>query len=409
MISPRATLLPLFLLAVSPTVGMSQIDSSAWRIVNMSSQNVLTGELAQFAFDAQPETQWHTRWHDYRSTPPAEPPHFITIDFRTSQRVCEIRYRARAHGEGGLPKDYRLELASELFNWQQVAAGRFSFRSTMSPHATITLEQPVSARYLRLTVDSVYESPKAVDDGLVVGELEVATPTTPLVPTTAIPVPQSREWNAGGYNWRDRHRDLLALAASQPARLVFIGDSITHRWGALPHDPTPRTGATIWQKYYGHRQALNLGYGWDRIENMLWRLQHGELENAQPQLVIVMAGTNNFEVDSPADIAAGVSRLCDEIHRQKPSAHILLLAIFPRGVSITTPQLDATNRYLAELDARTYITFKDIGKTFLNQHGQLTEQVMPDLLHPNAEGYRRWATAIEPIVAAFLQDTPIVE
>ncbi len=107
----------------------------------------------------------------------------------------------------------------------------------------------------------------------------------------------------------------MHLTCSRTSQLIFLGDSINHRWGAAPFDETPRTGQLVWQQYYGHRNALCLGYGWDRVENMLWRLQQGELSDTNPRLVVLMAGTNNFEVNSPEEIVAGVSAICDEIHR----------------------------------------------------------------------------------------------
>lgn len=402
------TLASVLILLTAPHL-LAHLDPSGWRVVDVSSQNVITGELAHFAIDGDPETQWHTRWHDTRETEPVKPPHSITIDFRAVHSVAAIRYRARAHGEGGLPREYSLELSLEGRQWKKAANGLFTFRSSMSPHAVIELETPVEARFLRLTVLSLQPSERPPEPGLVMSEIDVATPDSPLTPTTLLPVPQSREWNYDGYNWVKRHRDLLAYSEEHPSQLVFIGDSINHRWGAPPFDETPRTGQSVWEHYYGHRNALCLGYGWDRVENMLWRLQHGELSDTNPRLVVLMAGTNNFEVNSPEEIVAGVAAICDEIHRQKPTATVLLLAIFPRGASGTFPELQEANQRLSQLGERKYIIFKDIGPAFLSEQGALTKEVMPDLLHPNAEGYRRWARAIEEDVARILGDSPVGE
>lgn len=306
-----------------------------------------------------------------------------------------------------MPRAYALELSRDGDTWTLAARGEFQFRGRMSVHATIPLEQPVPARFLRFTVESLYETGKAREPGLVVGELDVATAGSPLTPTTVIPVPQSREWNYGGYVWFERHRDLLARARTHASQLVFLGDSINHRWGAPPYDNTPRTGQAVWERYYGHRRALCLGYGWDRLENMLWRLRHGELSACDPRLVVLMAGTNNMEVNTPEEIGIGVAELCSEIHRQKPRTHILLLAIFPRGANRHYPDLDEANRCIERLGRRDYITFRDIGPAFLNEEGELTRAIMPDLLHPNEEGYRRWARAIEADVARHLGDTPV--
>ena len=386
---------------------VAHLDPHAWRVVDFSSENLVTGESASLAIDGNPETQWHTLWHAARPEDAPAAPHFITIDFGRVQPVKAVRYRGRAHGEGGLPNAYSLELSLDGQQWKTTAQGTLTFRSSLSPHAVIALPQVTDARFLRFTVVSLQDSRRTTEPGLVVGEIDVATPKSPLIPTTLIPVPQSREWSYGGYDWAQRHRAIIAYAETNRTQLVFLGDSITHRWGGPPYDSTPKTGAALWQRYYGQRKALSIGYGWDRVENMLWRLQHGELEHTDPRLVVVMAGTNNLEVNSPDEIAAGVAGLCEEIHRQKPRARVLLLAIFPRGSNRVYPELEDTNRQLAKLARRSYVQFKDIGSAFLDADGKLPREIMPDLLHPNEAGYRRWAAAIEPDIARILHDSPI--
>jgi len=160
----------------------------------------------------------------------------------------------------------------------------------------------------------------------------------------------------------------------------------------------------VWDQFYAHRQALNLGYGWDRVENMIWRIADGELDHVDPRLVVVMAGTNNLEVNTPDEIAAGGRHLCSNINHECPNAHILLLGVFPRGQEAFSKELIELNKLLEKLNSRSFITFKDIGSVFLNGQGKLTRDIMPDLLHPGEEGYRRWAEAIEPEISKLLGD-----
>ena len=395
----------LTLALTSPLLAQSFSDDpkASWKLVEASSENVITGERASAAFDRNPETHWHTRWHDARGEASASPPHFITIDLQTITTISRFRIRTRAHGEGGFPKKFRFDTSIDSKAWETAASGEFKFRSRMSPHATVRSTSLAQARFVRLTVDSIYESSKSREPGLAISEIDIETRSSRLVPTTTIPVPQSREWNYGGYHWKKRHQDLIEYSKTTKGDLVFIGDSITHRWGAPPEDKTPATGKAVWDQYYGHRRALNLGYGWDRIENMIWRVQEGELKHVDPRLVVVMAGTNNLEVNTPEEIAAGVRHLCAAIKQQCPKATILLLAVFPRGQEAYSKELIELNALLAKLQAHAAIdAFKDIGSVFLNDQGKLTREIMPDLLHPSEEGYRRWAAAIEPEVSKIL-------
>lgn len=167
--SPHKNWLTLLLL-LTPTSLWAHLDPSTWRIVDVSSENVITGELAHHAIDGNPEPQWHSQWHTTRKIEPAQAPHYLTIDFQDVHNINTIRYRARAHGEGGLPKQYTLESNLEADDWTTIAQGDLTFRGTMSPHAVISLAQSVTARFLRFTVHTLHDSKKASEPGLVVSK-----------------------------------------------------------------------------------------------------------------------------------------------------------------------------------------------------------------------------------------------
>ena len=103
--------------------------------------------------------------------------------------------------------------------------------------------------------------------------------------------------------WKDRHEEKLALAKQGGWELVFLGDSITHGW--------ERNGKSTWDKYYGARKAINLGFGGDRTEHVLWRLEHGEFDGYKPRVVVIMIGTNNtgHDMHPPEAIAAGIEKI----------------------------------------------------------------------------------------------------
>jgi lysophospholipase L1-like esterase len=220
----------------------------------------------------------------------------------------------------------------------------------------------------------------------------------PILPSTLVPVTQSRDWPK--YDWEKRHAAICALVRERHPRLVFIGDSITHFWGGEPRDVSP-AAPEVWAKYYGARNALNLGYGWDRTENVIWRLQHGELAGASPKVAVIMIGTNNRDLNAPAEIAAGVKAIIAEINRQSPSTKILLLAVFPRGAKPDAgrKKTEDLNQLLAKLDG---VAFLDIGSQFLNADGTIDREVMGDYLHPTAKGYALWAAAMEPTLRRLL-------
>ncbi len=218
-------------------------------------------------------------------------------------------------------------------------------------------------------------------------------------PSTLVPVTQARDWRL--YDWAERHAACVALMKSRQPEIVMLGDSITHFWGGDPSGGTVagrRTGVEQWDRFFAGRRVVNLGYGWDRTENVLWRLTHGEFDGVSPKVVVVMIGTNNMDLNTVDEIAAGITEICAVLHSGSPATRILLLGIFPRGASpdATRAKVNAVNERIAKLDGHDGVTYLDIGHVFLEPDGSISKDVMYDFLHPSALGYDRWSAAMKP-------------
>ncbi len=194
--------------------------------------------------------------------------------------------------------------------------------------------------------------------------------------------------------WMERHEAKLQEVASKSDEidLVFIGDSITH----FMDDRAP---GLVEQTFPGMTH-LNLGYSADRTENVLWRLQNGELDGLSPEVVVLMIGTNNtgHRQDPAAETLGGIQLIVDELTQRLPEAKVLLLSIFPRGEDTQDPlrQLnEQINALLPRLADQQTVFHLDINEAFLDDAGQLPKDVMPDLLHPNRKGYEIWLAAIQ--------------
>jgi beta-glucosidase len=223
------------------------------------------------------------------------------------------------------------------------------------------------------------------------------------LPSTVVPVTQDRSWPT--YEWATRHKLTSAAVKRSQPQILFIGDSITHFFGGEKFDSYPLHGQTVWNEFYTLRNAGNLGFGWDKTENVLWRLQHGAVDGISPRVVIMMIGTNNTGNCSAPDIASGIEAIVQEFNERLPQSKILLLGIFPRGEKPDAPQrgkIAEVNRIISKLDGKQNVTFLDIGPKFLTPEGLITQDIMPGFLHPNEKGYRIWAEAIEPTVKKLL-------
>jgi len=245
-----------------------------------------------------------------------------------------------------------------------------------------------------------YTEDRKVKSELFEAKFDAVAGAKPL-PATLVPCTQDRDFPI--YDWAKRHAAVTKLTAERKASLVFIGDSITQMFGGEPHDRS-QPGKDVWEKFYAKRNVANLGFGYDYLENTLWRFRHGELDGAKAKVVVLHIGTNNAGKNTPEEIAAGVRALLDEIHQRQPQAHVILMAIFPRGPKpdARRAKLDTTNKLLAQFAAPGRVTFLDIGAKFLQPDGSITREVMGDFLHPTAKGYEIWAEALEPALVKLL-------
>lgn len=206
-----------------------------------------------------------------------------------------------------------------------------------------------------------------------------------------VPVPR----DAG---WMQRHESFNKRVEEGNVDLLMIGDSITHGWEG--------SGSEVWKKYYGDRNAVNLGIGGDRTQHVLWRLENGNIEDISPKLAVLMIGTNNAGGNTPEEIAEGVEAIVEKLRTDLPKMKVVVLAIFPRGENDSDAarqvNMKANELIQKNIEGEEMVSFLDINSSFLTDDQTLSRDIMPDLLHPNEKGYAIWAEAMEPTVAKLM-------
>ena len=214
--------------------------------------------------------------------------------------------------------------------------------------------------------------------------------------TATYPEPQN--------SWMSHFARNVERVKGKDVELAFDGDSITDGWQG--------NGRAVWAKYYEGRKATDFGISGDRTENVLWRLDHGQMKGLHPKLVALMIGTNNLAANPEAQITEGITEIIKKYQTLCPDAVILLQAIFPRGEKADNPlrqKIKNINAALAKLGDGQKVIYVDFGDKFLEPDGTLTKDIMPDFLHPNARGYEIWAEAIQPEVDKVLGPLPAAQ
>ncbi|MEN6308045.1 MAG: GDSL-type esterase/lipase family protein [Anaerohalosphaeraceae bacterium] len=218
-----------------------------------------------------------------------------------------------------------------------------------------------------------------------------------------IPVPRPDEW------WTKRHAAVVERVKQGNVGILFIGDSITHGWEKCPD---------LWDSYFGKWNPVNAGFSGDKTEHVLWRLEHGTVDGISPKLAVIMIGTNNSGGDqyTAEQIAEGIEAIVCTLRTKLPQTKVLILAIFPRGDDAQrkdktqgatyNPQWaknDKATQLASQIADGKMIFFLDINQKFLNDQNVLTREIMPDLLHPDKQGYTIWGESILPTVEKLMK------
>lgn len=202
-------------------------------------------------------------------------------------------------------------------------------------------------------------------------------------------VPQARDLAL----WHQRHAEFVAAGRTGQFDVLAIGDSLT--WGWNEH-------RDVWAERVTSRPTGFFAIGGDTTNNLLWRLDHGELDGPPPKLVIVLIGTNNLWTNpDPADIADGITAVVGRVRERVPTAKVLVLGILPHGYEPTAygrAVFAAVNVKLAALDDGRTVFVRELGTSLLEPNGTLSERVSYDATHLTREGYIRFADALGPIV-----------
>ena len=190
---------------------------------------------------------------------------------------------------------------------------------------------------------------------------------------------------------------IKAAVRAEPHQVLFLGDSLTERFDPL-----------VWREHMAPRAVLNAGVSGDRSENLLWRLEHGNLDGPPPAGIVVLIGTNDLTYAggrSPELAAEGIRANLLYLRRRLPDAGILLLGLLPRGGSPDGELRQKTvrvNELIRHCGDSGAVVYQDVGRVLLDTEGRLPPEIAPDRLHLSQLGYTGLVQRLDPLIDSLL-------
>jgi lysophospholipase L1-like esterase len=205
------------------------------------------------------------------------------------------------------------------------------------------------------------------------------------------------------------HAQLLAKTHQGGIDVYFEGDSITRRWGATDYPDL----LANWKRNFFGWNAADFGWGADQTQNILWRLQNGELDGVNCKVVVLLAGTNNvgnrsIRGDAQAradDVTRGLQAIVRVIRNKAPAATIIVMGIFPRNDDMDLmPVIDMINGNMSRFADGRKVRYLNINDKLAGGDGRLLDGMMNanDKLHPTLQAYEVWADALKPVLSELL-------
>jgi hypothetical protein len=236
------------------------------------------------------------------------------------------------------------------------------------------------------------------DAGVAIPDMEPVTPAAGYWPSFP------GDTNDGDTRWLDAHASLVEMVRGHRGTvdIALLGDGITQGWGGGWNGSPFRK---VWTDFFPDYRTVNLGIEGDRIENILWRIDHGALDQAEPRVVVLFAGSSNQPSHcNGGTLAAGLALAVRNLRRRLVQSHVVLVKPIPgRGLDIRQLHAQLDTRALQQDDHVHIVDFSSDLRNIDNSLKALG--FAPDFVHLDDLGYEIFATRLRHVLCRLLGRT----
>lgn len=202
-------------------------------------------------------------------------------------------------------------------------------------------------------------------------------------------------------------------------KTVFYGDATFEAFRGSKigiHQPSLDAAAARWAKHF-KANSLALAVSGDTASNVLWRIRNGEWPSPlNPKVLVVAVGTNDIKraavEGEPADLEEGsvpgkaladaIGAIVGTLLEDVPTAHVIVVAVPPRGDEAATDRHAQPSKYSASINAAnkalaayaaahaSSVTFVDCNAALM-EGGRIKADAMPDGVHIGPSAYEAFA------------------
>uniref|UniRef100_A0A1E1X9T2 Putative attractin and platelet-activating factor acetylhydrolase n=1 Tax=Amblyomma aureolatum TaxID=187763 RepID=A0A1E1X9T2_9ACAR len=219
-------------------------------------------------------------------------------------------------------------------------------------------------------------------------------------------VPTPGEAIDGDDRWLSLHKLFLAEGTEKEPDVVFLGD----------YSVAFLQQSEVWENFFAPLHCLNFGIPEDRIENVLWRIENGELDSVKAKVVVLSVGCNDH-TSSPEAVSEGIVTCATAIKSHLPEAQVVVLKLLPCGQHPNSQR--ERRRHINEqlskaLKGQAQVQLVDLDPGLVRLDGSISHHDMFDFIHLSRQGYKSTFEPLADLLAQLLSeaagaggDTPI--